>query len=110
MLVHREVPQTPSEAVRPSRLLPCKYSTPLTPLECALPRCLATVHSERLTSLAKSFGMRTYRKTGGRGLLLIPPFLLAFTPKETLHSSPHPKFRMFFQVPYALNIPTFKPS
>src|SRR5689334_15362841 len=79
---HREVPQLPPASVRPSLLLKDKHLAPVSPLECALPRCQATVHSKRLTGSAKPFRMRTYTKTGGRVPRSILPCHPLFTLKE----------------------------
>jgi len=80
---HREVPQNSAEAAPNCRLLFHKHSVPLSSLECAVPRFLTTVHSKRLTGLAKSFRMRSYTKTGGRGPRPLAPFRPWFTPKGT---------------------------
>src|SRR5215469_17575692 len=64
---HRGVPHNRTLAIPLSRLLSYKYTAPISPLECALPQCPATVHSKELIRSAKSFRMRTYTKTGGRG-------------------------------------------
>ena len=62
---HREAPNNPPEATRPSRLLSYKHPALLSPLECALTESPTTVHSKRLTQPDKSFRMRSYEKTGG---------------------------------------------
>src|SRR5690349_1585657 len=62
---HCGVPHNSPPASYPSRLLPYKHPAPVSPLECALPRCCVNAHSKQLTGSAKSFGMRTYEKTGG---------------------------------------------
>jgi|SRR5689334_3427140 hypothetical protein len=80
---HCGVPHNSPPASHPSRLLFYKHHAPVSPLECALPRCRVTVHSKQLTRSAKSFRMRTYKKTGGRGPLLFPPSQPPFTPKPT---------------------------
>ena len=86
---HMEGPQLLLEAAFSSRLLHYKYPAPVSPLECALPQFPATVHSKQLTGSAKSFRMRSYTKTGGRGPHSFPPSCPPFTPKET-HSSSLP--------------------
>ena len=68
---------------RLSRLLPYKHPAPISPLECALPRSCVNAHSKQLTRSAKSFRMRTYKKTRERGGLLFPPSQPPFTPKPT---------------------------
>src|SRR5215472_11936526 len=83
MFGHRKASQNRPEAPRLPCLLVYKYNTPVSPLECALPHCPATVLSKRLTGLAKSFRMRTYAKTGGRGTHPFPPSHSLFTPKGT---------------------------
>jgi len=100
---HQEVPQNPPEAAHLSRLLFYKHLAPVSPLECALPRFPATVHSKRLTRSANSFRMRTYAKTGGRGPRPFPPSRPPFTLKETYFRTLPPVFRIFFQVPYAVS-------
>src|SRR5215831_19070285 len=82
MVAHHAVPNNTRAAFRTCRLLSYKHHTPLSPLECALPRCPVTVHSKQLTGSAKFFRMRTYIKTGGRGYRPFPPCRLTFTPKE----------------------------
>ena len=72
------------EAAQPYRLLLYKHPRPISPLECALPRYHATVHSKELTRPAKPFRMRTYAKTGGRGPRPLPHSLRQFTAKETI--------------------------
>jgi len=88
MRAHREAPNNPRVAIHNSRLLLYKYPTPVSPLECAVPRFPTTVHSKRLTRSAKSFRMRTYEKTGGRGPLPFLPSQPPFTPKGTCWPSP----------------------
>jgi hypothetical protein len=80
---HCGVPHNSPRAFHPSRLLPYKHQSPVSPLECALPRCCVNAHSKQLTRSAKLFRMRTYKKTGGRGPLLYPPSRPPFTPKPT---------------------------
>jgi len=83
MLAHRKASQNLSENLYPSRLPLYKHHRPISPLECALPKSPATVHSKELTESAKSFRMRTYAKTGGRGPHPFPPSSPSFTRKET---------------------------
>src|SRR5215831_1694341 len=78
-----EAANNPPASARTFRLLSYKHPTPVRPLECALPRFPTTVHSKRLTRSAKSFRMRTYEKTGGRGPHPLPRSHALFTPKET---------------------------
>src|SRR5215472_5235833 len=82
-----EAPNNLPAAARTFRLLPYKHLAPISPLECALPRFLATVHSKRLTRSAKSFRMRTYEKTRGEGPPTHSSFLPTFTRKETRQGS-----------------------
>src|SRR5215467_11404300 len=87
MIGHLEAPKNPPSAGRLFSLLPYKHPAPVSLLECALPRLPTTVHSKQLTRSAKSFRMRSYTKTGGRGPRPFPPSLPPFTQKETTASS-----------------------
>jgi len=80
---HREAPNNPPEATRPSRLLSYKHPALLSPLECALTESPTTVHSKRLTQPDKSFRMRSYEKTRGVPPHAFPPSRPLFTPKGT---------------------------
>ncbi len=93
--------QNPAAASRASRLLSYKHPAPVSPLECALTEFPVTVHSKRLTQQRRSFRMRSYEKTGGRGPTHFPPSYSKFTPKGTAAAQSPTLFRIFFQVPYA---------
>jgi len=102
MRAHREAPDNPQVAAHNFRLLFYKHPTPVSLLESALPRSLATVHSKELTGSAKSFRMRTYEKTGGRGSSSISALptpvhskgnMLAFTCRPPLTT----RYRLLFQ-------------
>src|SRR5215471_9014721 len=83
MIGYRDVPQNTPVAAQTSRLPFYKPTAPLSPLECAVPRRLTTVHSKELTKSAKPFRMRTYAKTGGRGPHLFAPSNRKFTREVT---------------------------
>src|SRR5215472_14627888 len=76
MLARREVTQNSPQVIYTLCLLYYKYKQPVSPLECALPQFLATVHSKELTRSANSFRIRTYAKTRGecpRSKPALPP-------------------------------------
>jgi hypothetical protein len=112
---HLEVPQNPLEAARPSRLPFYKYCTPVSPLEYALRQTHATVHSKALATSPKSFRMRTYAKTGGRGAHLFWPSLPVFTPRATwsyLQTGILARLKSFVSPSYenCCGVPSFFPS
>ena len=79
MLARHKVTQNSPQVTYTLCLLSYKYNQPVSPLECALPQFLATVHSKELTRSANSFRMRAYTKTGGRGARPFPPRSSPFT-------------------------------
>src|SRR5215467_5542007 len=110
-----EALQQTLEAACNSRLLFYNYIAPVSPLECALPRFPATVHSKQLTGSDKSFRMRTYTKPGGgvptRFRLPIPRLLqreqaaAPFASYSRIRENPRPPFfRTFFQSDYPTRI------
>src|SRR5215472_11171378 len=79
MLARHKVTQKSPQVTYTLCLLTYRYNQPVSPLECALPQFLATVHSKELTRPANSFRMRTYAKTGGRGARPFQPLSSPFT-------------------------------